>query len=567
MIRRAENIALGLYAGGVRKGDRAGIIASNSPEWTLTDAACQFGGFLDVPIYTTLAPPLVKYIIDDARVCCFFIENAAAYRRLAEILPECDSLKKIVIFDTTQGVPDGAVTLAQIEADGEHLRDRQPDLLDEFAAGIDPTDVATMLYTSGTTGEPKGVMLTHQNIISNTIDAAEKYDFSSGDIPLSVLPLSHIFERTAMYVYLLSGMAVYFAESVEKAPDNLKEVRPTIFVGVPRIFEKVYAKAKLTAAQAGGVSEQIFDWAIEVAKQYAAATEQGGVPHLTLTLKHRIADRLVFTKFRDVFGGRLRACIAGGAALSDDIYLVFTGSGVPIMQGYGLTETSPVLSSNNSSAIKLGTVGRPIRNVQVRLAADGEIEAYGPGVMYGYYNRPGANEEVFTDDGWFKTGDIGSIDAEGYLKITDRKKELFKTSGGKYIAPTPIEQSLRASRFVSQAVLIGNNRKFPGALIVPNFDQLAAYVEHKGIAGLQTPQQMIDDDRIKDLFARQVDIANEGLSKYEKVKRFELLPQEFSVDGGELTPTFKIKRRVIDEKYRSQIDRMYDEANAAARKA
>jgi long-chain acyl-CoA synthetase len=343
-------------------------------------------------------------------------------------------------------------------------------------------------------------------------------------------------------------------------PDNLSEVRPTIFVGVPRIFEKVYAKAKLKAAQAGGLKEKIFDWAIEVAKQFAL-TKEGGKSHsLLLSLKHRVADRLVYSKLRDFFGGRLRACITGGAALPDDIFLIFTGAGITIMQGYGLTETSPVITSNNPYAVKLGTVGRPIRNMQIRIAADGEVEASGPGVMLGYYNKPEATREVFTEDGWFKTGDIGEIDSEGFLKITDRKKELFKTSGGKYIAPSPIEQMIRSSRFVSQAVLIGNERKFASALIVPNFEMLESYAKLKGIDA-KTPAEMCSNPRIVDLLERQVASATKGLARFESVKKIALLEKEFSVDGGEMTPTLKIKRRVVEKKYQKIIDELYDESS------
>jgi long-chain acyl-CoA synthetase len=358
----------------------------------------------------------------------------------------------------------------------------------------------------------------------------------------------------------LSGMAVHYAESVDKVPENLLEVRPTIFVGVPRIFEKVYAKAKLKAVQGGRLQERVFDWAIEVAKKFALTVEKGERPGLALATWHGVADRLVYRKFREFFGGRLRACITGGAALPDEIYLIFTGSGVPIMQGYGLTETSPVITSNNPEASRLGTVGRPIRNMKVRIAADGEIEAFGPGVMLGYYNKDEATREAFTDDGWFRTGDIGEIDTDGFLRITDRKKELFKTSGGKYIAPSPIEQLIRSSRFVNQAVLVGNERKFAAALIVPNFEMLDSYAKHKGFEP-RTPAECCSDPRIIDLFERQVAAAMKGLAKFETVKKIALLESELTVEGGELTPTMKLKRRVIDEKYKAVIDAIYADAD------
>jgi len=559
MIVRAENIALGLYALGLRQGDRAAILAANSPEWTLADAGCQFAGVIDVPIYTTLAPASVRYILNDSGARLFFIQDREVFERLQDVLSECYSLEKLVLFDAHGVDAKNAISLDDLEKLGINLRSQNPGLIAQLSSAIQPDDVATLIYTSGTTGEPKGVMLSHTNIISNVIDAGEKYNFAGDDISLSVLPLCHIFERTGMYLYILNGMAVYYAESIENVPDNLQEVRPTLFIGVPRIFEKVYARARLKAAQSSRLRESIFDWAIEVAKDYACKIETGQKVPAALAAKHSIADRLVYSKFRDFFGGRLRFCITGGAALSDDIWLIFTGSGISIMQGYGLTETSPVISSNNPHSARLGTVGKPIRNVDVRVASDGEIEAKGPGVMLGYYKKDDATRDAFTPDGWFRTGDIGTLDEDGFLKITDRKKELFKTSGGKYIAPSPIEQMIRASRFVSQAILVGNERKFPAALIVPNFEQLESYAQLKGLM-LKTPQEFCSSPRIVNLLERQVAALTENLSGYEKVKKIVLLENEMTVEGGELTPTLKVKRRVIDEKYKSVIDKIYADA-------
>ena len=558
MATRAGNIALGLHSLGLGKSDKAAILSSNSPEWTLFDAGCQFLGVIDVPIYTTSAPSSMEYILNDARPRVFFLENKEMFDRIVPFVGRCESLECFVLSDDAGVGHEKAITLAELERRGAVLRQSEPGLLDGMIASCDPGSIATLIYTSGTTGEPKGVMLSHNNIISNVIDAGEKYSFSEQDVALSVLPLSHVFERSAMYLYIRNGMSVHYAESVDKVPENLKEVRPTIFVGVPRIFEKVYAKAKLQAAQTGGAKEKIFEWAIDVAKDVAQLRESGGPVPAMLSLKHKIADRLVYRKLRDFFGGRLRFCITGGAALSDDIFLIFTGAGIRIMQGYGLTETSPVLTSNNPSGVRLGTVGRPIRNVRVRIAQDGEIEATGPGVMLGYYKKDQATLEAFTDDGWFLTGDIGEIDEDGYLRITDRKKELFKTSGGKYIAPSPIEQLLRSSRFVSQAVLIGTERKFAAALIVPNFDMLDSYAKHKGFEPMR-PAEYCRDKRIIDLFARQIDTVTQGLGKFETVKRFRLLDRELSVEGGELTPTLKLRRRVVDEKFKRLIDEMYAE--------
>ncbi len=553
VLSRARSIALGLYSLGLRKGDRAALLAHNSPNWTLADAGCQFAGVLDVPVYTTLAPATIAYVLNDSGAKAIFVDTVEALERLRPELPNCPELEHIILFE---GSAPGVMSFDELIELGRALGEKEPGLADSLYAAVEPADIATLIYTSGTTGEPKGVMLTHANIISNVIDAGAEYEFAADDISLSVLPLSHIFERTAMYLYIFNGMAVHFARSIDKVPEDLQEVRPTIFIGVPRIFEKVYGKAKLRAAQTGGLKEKIFDWAIATGKDIARQEAMGAPVPTGLRVKHRIADRLVYSKLREFFGGRLRYCITGGAALSDDIYLIFTGAGIAIMQGYGLTETSPVVSSNNPSWARLGTVGKPIRNVEVRIAEDGEIEVTGPGVMLGYYHKPDATREAFTEDGWFRTGDIGEIDPDGFLRITDRKKELFKTSGGKYIAPSPIEQMLKGSKFISQAVLVGSERKFAAALIVPNFEMLESYARVKGIE-YDSPEELARHPKIIDLMERQIEEATEGLARFETVKKFALLDNELTVETGELTPTMKVKRRVVDEKYRHLIEEMY----------
>ena len=549
MLSQMESCLAGLKKLGIQRGDRVAILAPNSPEWTIADGACQLGNIVDVPIYTSLASASVEYILRDSGSRILFLEDRSTFESLKDVIRNVSTLERIVLFHSSSE-DESTLRFDQMldsagRADTEH---EEPD----------PEEVATLIYTSGTTGEPKGVMLSHNCIISNVRDAGEKYDFATEDVPLSVLPLSHIFERSAMYLYIYHGMKVHYAESVDKVPENLEEVRPTIFVGVPRIFEKVYARAKLRSAQAGGTKEKIFDWAIDIAKQYAMKIETKGSIPIVMKLKHAVADRMVYSKLRKFFGGRLRACITGGAALPDEIYLIFNGAGIPVMQGYGLTETSPVISSNNPESSRLGSVGKPIHNVSVRIAADGEIEATGPGVMIGYYHKPDATREAFTEDGWFRTGDIGRIDEDGFLFVTDRKKELFKTSGGKYIAPAPIEQMIRSSRFVSQAVLVGNGRKFAAALIVPNFEMLEAYAKHKGFPSM-TPTEFCRDPRVIDLIERQVASRTRGLARFETVKRIALLENEFTVDHGEMTPTLKIKRRTIDERYKDVIDQLYSE--------
>ena len=558
MRSRVENIALGLYSFGIKSGDRVAILAPNSPNWTIADAGCQVAGVIDVPIYTTLVPDSIKYILNDSGAKAIFLQDKKALDRIKEVLGGCKSIERLILFDN-EGVEDkNSISLTEFESLGSELRTSQPELVNELADKIEPENIATLIYTSGTTGEPKGVMLSHENILSNVIDAGEHYNFDSNDIPLSVLPLSHVFERTGMYLYIFNGMAVHYAESIEKVADNLQEVRPTIFVGVPRIFEKVYARAKLMASQSK-TREKLFDWAIDVGRQFALANATDKSVSKSLAIKHTVANKIVFSKLRDFFGGRLRFCITGGAALSNTIYLIFTGADIAIMQGYGLTETSPVISSNNPINKRLGSVGKPISNVKVRIAADGEIEVAGPNVMQGYYNKPDATRDTFTDDGWFKTGDIGELDSDGFLKITDRKKELFKTSGGKYIAPSPIEQMIKGSRFVNQVVLIGNSRKFASALIVPNFEQLESVAGEFGFDS-SSPAGLCSSPKVLRLFEEEVDKYCEGLAQFETVKKVVLLEDELTVEGGELTPTLKIKRRVIDEKYKAIIDKIYDDA-------
>lgn len=556
IIARAKNIAAGLHATGVRRGDRIALLSESRAEWTLTDAGCIFGGVIDVPIYPTLAPPQVRYILNDSGASALIIEGREKFDELKDILGECPDLKQIIYFD-----PDGmsaaeGMSLKQLEDLGREFQQEHPALIDQLAHEITPDDLATIIYTSGTTGEPKGVMLTHSNLVTNLIDSSDHLSFGEKDVALSVLPLSHVFERQAMYTYLHQGMSVYFAESLQTIGPNLREVRPTILVGVPRIFEKIYQRIQERAAEAGEFASMMLVWSVDVAREYAKHTLAHRPVPLLLKLKHKVASKLVFSKWRAALGGRIRLLLSGGAALPEDLAYIYTGAGIPIIQGYGLTETSPVITSSWLENNRVGTVGRAIPNVEIRIAADGEIEVRGPNVMRGYYNKPEETRAVFTDDGWFKTGDVGTLDEDGFLRITDRKKELFKTSGGKYIAPQPIEQAIKGSRFVNQVVLIGAERKFPAALIVPNWEQLESYCKLKGIE-VKSRRELCEHPRIIDLIQRQIEKLTPNLSRYEKIKKIALLEGEFSIEGGELTPTLKVKRRVIDQKYRDVIEKLY----------
>jgi long-chain acyl-CoA synthetase len=558
MLRRARSIALGLRSLGIRRGDRVALLSDNCVEWTLSDAGCQFAGAVDVPIYSTLTPAQAAYILKDSGARALFIQSREKFEQLKPALAERLELEHIIFFDGQSVDAVDGLTLKQLEERGGSGGAAQQQANEELARAVEPEDIATIIYTSGTTGEPKGVMLTHSNLVSNLIDCGEHFDYYKTDVALSVLPLSHVLERLAMYMYIHHGMRVFYAESMDKLGENFREVHPTIFIGVPRLFEKIYQRIKDKAAEGGRVKAALLAWAVATGKAHAQRTLSHRKVSPLLALKYRLASRLVFAKWREGLGGRVRFFIAGGAALPAEIGYIFAGAGMQIIQGYGLTETSPVISGCTLQENPVGTVGRPIRNVEVRIADDGEIETRGPNVMLGYFNKPAATREVFTEDGWFKTGDIGEIDEQGFLRITDRKKELFKTSGGKYIAPQRIEQMIKASRFVNQVVLIGDGRKFPAALVVPDWEQIRSYAALKGI-NEKLPAELCRHPRIVDLFERQIAGHTTELAKYERVKRIVLLEHEFTIDGGELTPTLKVKRRVVNEKYRDVIDRLYEE--------
>jgi long-chain acyl-CoA synthetase len=560
MRRRARWIALGLYSLGIRKGDRVALLSESRVEWVLADQGCIFAGAVSVPVYPTLTPPQVEYILKDCGARALLVSTRAKFAEVEAVVRECAAIENIVLFDSDRLTAANVLSLAELEARGRALEIERPELSAELAHAAAPEDLATIIYTSGTTGEPKGVMLTHANMVSNLIDSSKHLAFGEGDSALSVLPLSHVFERQAMNMYLHHGMSVYFGEALEKIGDNLREVHPTAFVGVPRIYEKILARVQERSLAKGKLNGALCNWAIEIGKQWAQLKARSQPIPLWLALRHKLADAPVYAKWRKAMGGRIRIFVSGGASLSNDVALAFAGAGLSIVQGYGLTETSPVITAGRLEDNRIGTVGKPIGNVEVRIAADGEIETRGPHVMRGYWNKPEATRAVFTDDGWFKTGDIGNLDSDGFLTITDRKKELLKTSGGKYIAPQPIEQLIKSSRFVNQVVVIGNNRKFASALIVPDWGQLEAYAKLKGLK-LSTREEFCRHPRIIDLFERQIAARTQNLAQFEKIKRIALLDQELTVEGDELTPTLKVKRRVVDEEYRNVIDRIYAEVS------
>jgi long-chain acyl-CoA synthetase len=557
MLTRSRRIALGLYALGIRKGDRVGIISESCVEWVLADQGCIFAGAVTVPVYPTLTSQQVEYILKDCAPKVIFVAHQAKLSEVEEGLRECNSISHIVLFDEGKVIGTQFSSLRALEERGSELDGQQPKLADELASAAHPDDLATIIYTSGTTGEPKGVMLTNDNMVSNLIDSSNQLEFGDNDSALSVLPLSHIFERQAMNMYLHHGMSAYFG-SLDTLGEHLREVHPTVLVGVPRIYEKILARVLDKAAAKGKLNAALVHWAIGIGQRWAQLTSEHQRVPLWLSARHKFADLVLFEKLRKAMGGRIRILVSGSASLPNDVALAFLGAGLPIVQGYGLTETSPVITAAQLNDNRIGTAGKPIRNVEVRIAADGEIETRGPHVMRGYWNKPEETRAVFTDDGWFKTGDIGSLDADGYLTITDRKKELLKTSGGKYIAPQPIEQMIKSSRFVNQVVVIGDGHKFPAALIVPDWEQLEAYAKFKGL-DLRTRSDFCHSPRILDLFERQIAARSTSLAQFEKIKRIALLENELTAEADELTPTLKVKRRVINEKYRDVIDRLYRE--------
>ena len=483
------------------------------------------------------------------------MQNEEKFLKVQEILGECPAIEQVIFFEKPSAAALG-ISLAELETRGQAFEETEPELINRTAHLIKPDDLATIIYTSGTTGEPKGVMLTHENLTSNLVDSSGHLSFAKNDSALSVLPLSHVLERLAMYMYLYHGMAVYFGESLEAIGQNLREVKPTIFVGVPRIFEKIFGRVKEKSAETGKLNVAVLNWAVTVAKEWARlSTRHQKIPPL-LEIKHRLADKLIFAKLRSALGGRIRLLISGGAALPEELGYLYIGAGLPIVQGYGLTETAPVITAGVMEDNRVGTVGKPIRNVEVRIASDGEIEARGPNVMSGYYNKPEETRAVFTEDGWFKTGDIGAIDEDGFLRITDRKKELFKTSGGKYVAPQNIENLLKTQLHISQAVVIGDNRKYCVALLTLDMDEVLRYAEAEGIA-VGSAEELVRHPKIAALVEREVEAVNKQLASYESVKYYRVLPHDFSQETGELTPSFKVKRKVVTERYRDVIDEMY----------
>ena len=531
--------------------DKIAVLSNNRPEWMILDFAVQQTGAVLTPIYPTISVQELEFILNDASIKLVFVSDQALYEKVQSIRDKTPSVGAVYTFDYIQ---EALYWKDILNKGNEH------DLatLDRMKNSIQHDDLCTILYTSGTTGFPKGVMLSHKNILSNVMNVDEVFDaigIKGGNKALSFLPLNHIFERMVTYIYLFKSISIYYAESLEKIGDNLKEVQPTVFSTVPRLLEKVYERIIGKGQELTGIKKKLFFWAVDIGSRYEVNRNQGWWYNLQLGL----ANKLIFKKWREGLGGQVKAIVTGAAACQVRLLRVFTAGKIVIMEGYGLTETSPVISVNRfeEDGRCFGTVGPVIRNVEVKLAEDGEICCKGDNVMMGYYKRPDLTAECIDQDGWFHTGDIGVWVDNKFLKITDRKKEIFKTSGGKYVAPQPIENKMKESSYIEQMMVVGADRKFAGALIVPSFTNLREWCLQNGVSD-STPSDMICNPKVIEFYKTEVEKYNQQFNHVEQVKKFELLHTEWNIDGGELTPTLKLKRKVIMEKYHDAIDRIYN---------
>ena len=559
LMERVQSVALGLHGRGVRKGDKVAILAESSPLWTITDFAILSLGAVNVPIYPTQSVPQVEYIIRQSQPKLFFISSPAQVKRIAAALA-CFTDLPVIGF---QALPmlDGSSTVAELEEAGRQTLLQDADAFDRLSVDVRESDLASIIYTSGTTGEPKGVMLTHANIVFDAIAAGSFLKIEPGNQMLSFLPLSHIFERTVVYLCLYFGVNVAYAGGLETVATDLQAIRPTIMSTVPRMLERTYGRILKGVNGSSAIKQKLFRWALGVGRRHARARLTGQSTGWLLNLQNTLADRLVFQKIRNVLGGRMRRMVSGGAALPVEMAVNFNGMGIPVLQGYGMTETSPVISVNTLDQHRIGTVGKPLPGVQVRIADDGEILTSGPHVFQGYYDKPEETREAFVDGSpgsgsWLKTGDVGYFDKDGFLVITDRKKDLIKTSAGKYVAPQLLEGRLAQSDYIEQACVAGNNRKYITALIVPDFERLAEWARKQSIA-YNGKDELIRNDSVVELYRSEASRLTSDLADYEKVKRLALLGNEFTIESGELTPTLKARRRVIEQKYKDIIDSLY----------
>ena len=560
---RVRQVALGLRDLGIQRGDRVAILSETRPEWAIVDYACLSAGLTDVPVYPTLPAEQIPHIVNDSGSVAIFTSTPEQAAKIAQVRGQLKTIRHVIGFGAARQ-PGEDFTLDEIQARGAKLdAPERAAAYKREALSVKPDDLATLIYTSGTTGDPKGVMLTHDNIYSNVVAAAAAVPFEGKDTSLSFLPLSHIFARMAdHYLMMHTGTSIAYAENMDTIAINLAEVRPTLVLSVPRVFEKLFARVLDNALAGGAIKKNIFFWARGVAERWASEKLAGREPKGLLATQYGIAQKLVFSKLKARVGGRMRYFVSGGAPLAPEINNFFYAAGLVILEGYGLTETSPVICVNTPENFRIGTVGKPVAGVEVKIAEDGEILTRGPHVMKGYYNRPDATREMIDADGWLHTGDIGILE-DGFLRITDRKKDIIVTAGGKNIAPQPIENKVKTNKYVSQAVMIGDKRKYPVILIVPNWDNLEKWAKLKNLMWTER-RQLLAMPTVRAKMEKEVDGEIAGFAQYEKPKKIGLLEHDFTIERGELTPKLSVKRRFIDKAYKQQIDELYVEARQPA---
>ncbi len=544
-IEKANKFSSGIIELGLLKGDRVAIISNNRTEWHLTDLAMQQLGIITVPIYPNITEADYEYILNDCSAKAVFVSNEDIAHKIKNIKGKVVSLEHIYTFDNITNFKNYSELLV------DKINDES---IKESKNAINTNDLATLIYTSGTTGNPKGVMLSHQNLVSNVLASEPRLPVGGDQRALSFLPLCHVFERMLDYLLIYKGVSIYYAESIEAIGDNLKDVKPHLFATVPRLLEKVYDKIVAKGSELSGLKKGMFFWALELGLKYDPI-KSGGVWY---NLQLKLANKLIFSKWREALGGNVKAVVSGGAALQPRLARVFTAAQIPVLEGYGLSETSPVISVNSlhHEGTMIGTVGRPLENLDVKIAKDGEIIVKGPSIMMGYYNQPELTKEVVDDEGYFHTGDIGKLIDGKYLKITDRKKEIFKTSGGKYIAPQIMENKFKESRFIEQVMVIGEGEKMPAAIIQPNFIFLQEWCKRKKI-NCSTNKEMISNESVIARITKEIEELNQGFANYEQIKKFEVVGTQWGIDSGELTPTLKLKRKNILAKYQELYKKIY----------
>ena len=548
-LDQANAISRGLLKLGVKPNDKIAVISStNRTEWNIMDIGILQLGAQNVPIYPTISEEEYEYVLNHSESIFCFVSDEEVLNKLNAIKANVPTLKEVYSFDTI----NGCKSWEEVKEEDNSL---QPEV-EKLKAAVKEDDLATLIYTSGTTGRPKGVMLSHKNVVSNALNSASRFPIVPGQSKaLSFLPVCHIYERMLMYLYQYTGVSIYFAESLDTISENLKEVQPEVMTAVPRLLEKVYDKIIAKGADLTGIKKKLFFWAVETGLDYEPYGQNGW----WYEKKLGIARKLIFSKWQEALGGNLKVIASGSAALQPRLARVFNAADIGVMEGYGLTETSPVISVNDmrDKGFKIGTVGKPIPQTEVKIAEDGEILIKGPQVMIGYYKDKEKTDEVL-ENGYFHTGDIGEIDSEGFLKITDRKKEMFKTSGGKYVAPQIIENMMKQSRFIEHIMVVGEGEKMPAALIQPNFEFVTEWAKLKNINVGTTPKEIASNEEVKKRIQEDVDIHNEKFGKWERVKKFELTPDEWSIEAGHLTPTMKLKRRIVKEKYLDLYNKIYE---------